>query len=78
MSNPNPPSGAAVYPDPEYLHCAFCRRKLAHSEQPPQAVGFTAPTQVWCENPDCRGFNVVSDVPIWNLAGSKHRQRQGG
>lgn len=76
MPNINPVSGAAVYVDPSALRCAYCRRPLSFAEENPQAVGFTAPTQVWCENGECRAYNVVGDVPISTLPGSKHRTKR--
>lgn len=65
----------AVFVDPSVLRCAYCGKPVEFEKRAPQAAGFSFSTQIWCTNPACCACNVVGEVPITSLPGSKHRTR---
>jgi hypothetical protein len=71
------PVPCAIYVDPGHLLCAYCAHPVHFVRTKPDVafVGLASSGQVWCENPDCKAFNVLGDVPISTLPGSKHRTR---
>ena len=75
MPKINPAPGAAIFANPEHLLCAYCGENLKFDKRPAQAVGFTMSAQVWCGNEKCPGYNLVGDVTVTTLPGSRHRGR---
>ena len=71
----NQPAVPVVYTNPAVLLCARCGKPVASTTRPPDAVGGAYSTQVWCDNEKCPCYNMVGDIPVTALPGSKHRSR---
>ena len=69
------PAVPAVYVDPKYLVCARCGNPVEYTTRSPEAVGGAFSVQVWCQNDTCPCYNMVGDVPVTAVPGSKHRGR---
>jgi hypothetical protein len=70
--------GAAVYIDPltGITKCSYCDQPVAASavERSRLSTQAQAP-QIWCANKECKAYNVMGDVEITTLPGTKHQSR---